>query len=926
LLKTLKGRTALAAAVLAGIGIALVTSLQSSLSERSVVASTVQQHEAYTSRVASEIDSRLRVSRASLSEFAANIPGAQLKNADTLHYYLTSRAGIQQNFESIAVYDTEGRIIASRPSMPGANISEEAWFKASLKRAVVGPPMKSRLTKEPVVPLTYRVYDEHGKLRGVAVGTLVINHEQLFSATAQDTGRGHFVLVTREGRVVLHPDPKMVGLYLDGLGPATATIRAGLDGDGKPRVGPDSNNVRSLYAFQKISSADWTMVGVVSNEEAYASLERLSRQMLLAGALLALLLIPAMWMLVARMLLPLDELRREMRRLKEGGEVLEPQNLPGRATQELQQVAEEFAGMAVARRSAESALQQEKERAEVTLQSIGDAVVATDRGGRITAMNRAAETLTGWTFIDAAGSPFGDIVKARDENTGDALPNLAETAMRDGGVVSVQQAVLLTKSGTLLPIDNSAAPIHSASGVIDGAVVVLRNVAVERAAAQELRWRANHDAMTGLTNRAAYESALSRLFETMEEDDHHSIVMIDLDKFKIVNDTCGHAAGDELLRQLAKMLQSLTRKTDVVARLGGDEFAVLMYKCASDNAMLLAEKLRRGISEWRFNWEDQTFRVGASIGVVAVDKTFTDATAAQKAADMACYMAKRTGRNRICVHSNDNQAMEAVRTQMHQVSRIQEAIDADRLLLYAQPIGSLDPLHSHGLHFEVLLRMQDENGKLVPPGEFLPAAERYGLMDQLDRWVIEHTIVDCVKRFGPDRWDELDTASVNMSALSLRDMSIVDFIIDALRRHGMPPRCLCMEITETAVLESLSVTRELLQALRMSGVRVALDDFGVGMTSLSQLRELPVDVLKIDGSFIRNIHNDPLNAQIVDSIQKLSGLLDMQTVAECVEEQVELEHLKKLGVTYVQGWLLARPAPLAKVIGEAAVVVELQRA
>lgn len=653
MLRTLKGRTALAAALLAALGIAGVTSLQSSLSERSVVASTVSQHEAYTARVASELDARLRLARASLSEFAANIPGSQLRDSDTLHYYLTARAGIQQAFESIAIYDTQGKMIASRPSIPGSSIAQEPWFTSSLRKAIVGPPTRSLLSQEPVIPLTYRVYDESGKLRGVAVGTLAINHDQLFSAAARDTDRGHFVVVTRDARVVLHPDPTKVGQSVDKLGPATAIIRKGLQDAASSLAGPDSQGARCLYAFQAISSTDWTLIGVVSNEKAYASLDRLSQQMLLAGALLALLLFPAMWILVARMLLPLDELRRDIRRLKEGSGLTEPRREGRGSAQELQQVAEEFAGMAAARRAAEISLQQEKERAEVTLQSIGDAVLATDKSGLITAMNKAAERLTGWLLSEATGKRFAEVALVLDEAGNPVTPDLANAAMGAGHIKSVAQAMLRTRQDIVLPIDNSAAPIHTASGEIDGAVVVLRNVAVERAAAQELAWRASHDAMTGLVNKAAYEHELQRLVDSLQDQEQHSVVMIDLDKFKLVNDTCGHAAGDELLKQLAALFLRLARKTDVVARLGGDEFAMLMYHCPADNAELLAEKLRRTVAEWHFEWDGHSFQVGASIGVVSVTRSFVNAAAVQEAADRACYRAKRTGRNRVCIHGTD---------------------------------------------------------------------------------------------------------------------------------------------------------------------------------------------------------------------------------------------------------------------------------
>jgi len=917
LLQTLKGRTALAAALLAGGGIAVVTSLQSHLSQRSVVASTQVQHENHTSRVAGDIDARLRLARSSLSEFAANIPGSQIDDPATLQYYLTSRIGIQQAFDSIAVYGTDGRLIASRPSMPPLSVAPEPWFAASLRKAAtVGEPIRSRFSNEPVVPLTYRVHDESGQLRGVAVGTLPLSHEQLLGAAARDVGGGHFILLTREGQVVLHPDLGHVGQGVDALGREAAPIRTGLKAPAGAVAGPDHEGVRSLYAFRPVPAAGWTLVGVVSNEAAYASLDRLSRQMLLAGGLLALLLIPAMWWLVARMLRPLDDLRREMRRLKDGGE-LEPQRVMRAGTEELRQVVDEFAAMAGARRDAERALQHEKERAEVTLQSIGDAVVATDRYGRIAAINVAAERLTGWSADQALGRRFDEVVQAFDETSEEPTPDLCSQAMDANRTVSMAHAVLRDRRGGLVAIDNSAAPIHTPSGEIDGAVVVFRNVAVARAAARELSWRAGHDVMTGLVNRSAYEQALSALFDAMSDDGGHSVIMLDLDQFKIVNDSCGHAAGDELLKQLARVLQQHARKTDMVARLGGDEFAVLMYQCSSANALRLAETLRQAVAEWRFHWEGRTFRVGASIGVVALDRTFANAAEVQKAADMACYMAKRTGRNRICVHSHDDHAVETVRLQMQQVSRVQEAIDGDRLRLYAQTIQALDACVGARLHFEVLVRMLDESGALVPPGAFLPAAERYGLMDQLDRWVVRHTIEACARRFGPNRWHELDTASINLSAITLRDANIGDFLSDMLRQHGMPARCVCVEITETAAMEGLDALRSLLQRLRAEGMRVALDDFGVGMTSLSQLRDLPVDVLKIDGSFVKNIDSDALNSEMVDAIQRIANRLGMRTVAECVENTGELAQLRRLGVHSVQGFLLGRPAPLAEVMGSA---------
>ncbi len=916
LVKTLKGRTALTAALFAGLGIAVVTSLQSHLSERSAAQSAIAQHEAYTSRVASDVDTRVRVARSALSEFASNLSGDQLNDPESLHQYLASRAGVRNTFETLALYGTNGHLIASRPTVPNTPVNEEEWFTTTLKRgAAIGMPVMSRTRNEWVVPMTYRVHDEAGRLRAIAVGTLPLNHEQFLNATARETFSRHFVLLTPEGRVMMHPQPGQVGQALDTLGPAARALQSGLKDVGASLQGVDYTGAPSLYTFRPVPAAGWVMAGVVGKEEARATASPLARQMLLAGSVIALLLIPAMWALVSRMLRPLDELRRAMRELKQGWQATPQHTLMAGATLELQQLAEEFAGMAVERQTAELALQREKERAEVTLQSIGDAVIATDRDGAITAMNTAAERLTQWSLSEALGRPFAEVLVACEEGSGQPLPDLARWAIREGRMVSMLQAVLCQKDTTTLPINGSAAPIHTAAGGIDGAVIVVRNLAAERAAAQELKWHTDHDALTGLCNRGAYELALAQLFKTDRKGAEHSVIMMDLDQFKIVNDTCGHTAGDELLKQLAALFLRYTRKTDLVARLGGDEFAVIMYQCASDNALRLAETLRRAVADWRFQWDGQNFRLGVSIGVVSVDDSFSDAAEVEKAADMACFMAKRTGRNRICVHSSTNQVVDTMRSHMQLVSRIQEAIDENRLRLHGQAIRPLEGDAEHGIHFEVLVRMVDEAGKMVSPGEFLPAAERFGLMDQIDRWVLRHTVEACARRFGHGRWHELDTVSVNFCATTLRDRSIADYIMETLSRHGMPPHCLCMEITETAALENLDAVRELLNGLRSSGVRVALDDFGVGMTSLSQMRDLPVDVLKIDGSFVKNINHDPVNSEMVDAIQRIASRLAMKTVAECVERPEEMDHLRMLGVHFVQGYLLARPAPLDIVLG-----------
>ena len=897
-----------------------MTSLQSSLSERTVLASTVEQHEDYTERVAADIDKQLRLARASLSELAGNIDGANLKDAKSLHYFLTSRIGIQQSFESIVVYGVDGRAVASRPSLDMPAVTQEPWFHAALRNngtPTLRKPFFSPLSAEPSVAIAYPAHDEKGVLRAIVVGSMAVNQDQLALSSSRSgkAGGGHFILLTRERDLVMHPEPSYITLPLSAAGASADVVLQGLAHPQQSLIGPNHRGIRSLYVFRPVQSADWMLVGVMANEQAYASLSLLSRQMLLAGAALAALLFPAMWLLVSRMLKPLDHLRSEMRKLRNGaGDA--PVLLNTRATEELHQLAEEFAGMAAAWRTAESALQQEKERAEVTLQSIADGVIATTRDGRIAAMNRAAESITGWRSEEAIGQPFAAVFPLHDERTGAPLADPVLGAMEKGEIVSTSGAAMRSRQGHPTPIDHSAAPIHTDQGSIDGAVLVFRNVAAERKAAQELEWRATHDAMTGLVNRAGYEHALQRLFKPVAGDEGpHSLVMLDLDEFKIVNDSCGHAAGDELLKQLAALLLRESRRSDTVARLGGDEFAVLMYHCAGEQALRLAESLRATIAQFRFDWSGRVFHVGASFGVVEINPSFADAADVQKAADMACYMAKRTGRNRICVHSSEKEQLEAMRSEMCALSTVRSAIEGDRLRLFAQGILPLNGQPGAGQYFEVLVRMLDEAGGIVLPGVFLPAAERYGLMDQLDRWVVAHAAQACAARFGPDRWDELDTMSINLSARTLRDPDIGAFIIEQLQHHGVPFGRVCFEVTETAAIENPQQVATLMRGLRAQGVRFALDDFGVGMTSLAQLRDLPIDVLKIDGSFVHQIHDHAVNATLVEAIQVIAHRLSMKTVAERVETEQERSHLEALGVDYVQGYLLSRPGPMEQVIG-----------
>jgi diguanylate cyclase (GGDEF)-like protein len=445
-------------------------------------------------------------------------------------------------------------------------------------------------------------------------------------------------------------------------------------------------------------------------------------------------------------------------------------------------------------------------------------------------------------------------------------------------------------------VEASFAPLASHGGRA-GCVLVLRDVTSQRALALELAYQASHDELTGLINRREFEA---RLAGAAAGETPHALMYLDLDRFKVVNDTCGHAAGDALLRELGGSLRAAAPQEATVARLGGDEFGVLL-PCADDRvAARAAEALRVAVERLRFRWGERSFRIGVSIGLVPVAR---DATVAEllAAADTACYAAKDAGRNRVHAGDSNDAELRRRRDELGWVARLHAALDAGRFALWRQPIRALD---GGGEHHEMLLRMHDEQGRLVLPGEFIPAAERHGLMPELDRWVVEHACAWLA------RTPEAGMHALNLSGQTLSDLGFHAFVSDALARHDVAPARLCFEITETAAIRQPECALESIQALRAAGCRFALDDFGSGLASFAYLKRLPVDLLKIDGAFVRRIHEDPVDRELVRAANGLAHLMGMRTVAEYAESEAVLAVLRELGVDYAQGYAIGRPEPL----------------
>ncbi|MGB3613876.1 MAG: EAL domain-containing protein, partial [Elainellaceae cyanobacterium] len=590
------------------------------------------------------------------------------------------------------------------------------------------------------------------------------------------------------------------------------------------------------------------------------------------------------------------------------------------------------------RKYLEQKLFEEKEMAMVTLQSIGDAVITTDRYGNVESLNPAAEKLTGWTLTHAKGQSIEQVFRVVDEEKHEPLPNPVTLSIEQNCVVSLSNhPVLRSKDNQLIAIDDSTAPIHSNTGDIVGSVIVFHDVSEARGRAQQLSWQANHDGLTGLMNRRAFsvkvEDALKRV---KEENQSHILCCLDLDHFKVVNDTCGHAAGDELLRQVSELLQDQVRKTDVIARLGGDEFAVLLYKCPLDQALRITSNICNALNQFRFSYKDRIFKVGSSIGVSAIDQASLTADEVMNTADAACYAAKRRGRNRVHVYQHEDQGLSRYSSETQWFTRLSEALETDRFHLFYQSIAASDSSLESVCHCEVLLRLIDENDQLVSPAAFIPAAERYSLMPEIDRWVIRH----CFAYLSETQTWQRDGASdvlraipnavysINLSGASINDDRFLGFVQEQLDYYAVPPEIICFEITETAAISNMKRAVRFIEQLKQVGCQFALDDFGTGMSSLSYLRTLPVDYLKIDGSFIQDIASDQVACAMVEAVNHVAHLMGLRTVAEFVSNAELLEKVKALGVDYMQGYAIAMPtsltAPIPKARTTDAVVEPLQ--
>lgn len=559
---------------------------------------------------------------------------------------------------------------------------------------------------------------------------------------------------------------------------------------------------------------------------------------------------------------------------------------------------------------AEKKLSREKERAQVTLHSIGDAVITTDAKGYIKYMNSVAEELTG---VILAQVHHKKISKAFTiySNTNEKLANPAlEVISKHITHSSDGNAKLKLLSGVEYAIEYTASPILDNNKVLVGTVLVFRDVTEMRAMALQLGFQASHDELTGLINRREFENRVELALMSARGDNiKHAMCYLDLDQFKVVNDTCGHIAGDELLRQLSALLKAEIRAGDTLARLGGDEFGVLYLNCSVEKAKELAEKLRLVINDYQFNWENKSFTIGVSIGLVAIDQ-HSNLHALLSAADTACYVAKDEGRNRIHSYNDNDDALAERAGQMQWVHIITRALEEGRFEVHCQQMMSFDD--ANVTHFEMLIRMVEENGKVIPPLAFIPAAERYNLMTWIDRWMVENTLKCIEKLLTTTKRKDL-LFSINISAQSLCDDDFLPFVKQQFSNADVSPSMICFEITETSAIVNLTRAQSFMAELKDLGSYFSLDDFGSGLSSFSYLKNLKVDFLKIDGAFIRDIVDDPIDKALVESINQVGHIMGIKTIAEYAETEEILAELESMGIDYVQGYAVAKPVSIAKI-------------
>jgi len=554
----------------------------------------------------------------------------------------------------------------------------------------------------------------------------------------------------------------------------------------------------------------------------------------------------------------------------------------------------------------------EQEHLSMLLSAIMDPVIRTDQYGLITYMNAEAEKITGLLFNSGIKLSIETIFTLVDEYNKPLANPIIQALNAKNGLNNLQHGFFMNKNQIKHEIQYTITQMRDKNKQSVGAEVVFKNITQSKTLQDELYYNTTHDSLTGLLNRRAFAHILSQSAQNLNSNGpQHILCYLDLDFFKIVNDSVGHMAGDALLQEVAQVLQHRLRKTDVLARLGGDEFGIILLNSSVITGRAICQELIELVNAMRFRWEGKLYRIGMSIGMVIMRNSTRTAGHLLRDADIACYTAKTDGRNQLSVFEDAHEKTLAYSQEIALVSTIQEAMEKNKIVLYVQKIFSINSEKPATEYFEVLIRLLNDNNTTVSASHFVVVAERYNLMIQIDRWVITEILLHYDKKLSA-----LDDTkfSINLSANSLNDSGFLPFLVSTIKKSAISPKRICFEITETAAMEHISRTIETVHQLQEMGCAVALDDFGVGLSSFNYIKNFFVDIIKIDGSFVKHIVDEGVDKTIVKTINDMAHSLGIKTVAEYVENQDILTIISELGVDYAQGFAIGKPVPLSSLI------------
>ncbi len=565
------------------------------------------------------------------------------------------------------------------------------------------------------------------------------------------------------------------------------------------------------------------------------------------------------------------------------------------------------------RKSLEVSLSRSKRQAQYTLESISEGVITTDNDGRIDYLNLSAEALIGTNRDDAAGHRVGELFTLVDDADRRPLGDPVERclAMRRRVNMGRRAVMINTDDEQEHSVEITASPIRGPGNSISGAVVVFHDVSEIRGLTRKMSYQATHDPLTGLINRREFERRLDEAMDSAHADEAvHMLFYMDLDRFKAVNDSCGHLAGDNMLREVAGLIKEEVRDSDYVGRLGGDEFGAILIGCPIEKSRQIATDICNAVADYRFVWKDKIFNIGISVGLVEISHISGTIQDVMSAADSACYVAKQQGKGQVHVYSARDEAIARERGDIQWLRQLQTALHEDRFELAVQPILAMSGAGDSGPSVEILIRLPDKHGRSPDTAEFLRPAERYQLMPQIDRWVVNAALTAISGgelKLGGNR-----SCAINLSGQTLADEQFLGFVVEALDRSGVAPASVCFEVTEKAILGNLQQAQRFIEVLHGIGCEFSLDDFGSGLGSFSSLKHLPIDYLKIDGNYTRNLRSDLVNQEMVGAMIKLARTMQFRIVAEQVEHQDDFDWLRDVGIDFIQGHFVDPPAMLGQ--------------